>query len=266
MDYSHLQKAVKQTIKQPKLSDVILSQLEAMIIEGSLKPGQKLLPERELAKLFDVSRPSLREAIQKLEAKNLVVRRQGGGTYVCEDILSGLSDPLFKLLANDNEAQFDLLEFRLGIEGMSAYYAAMRGTETDFAEIERKHQAIGNAQLDSDQQENYHLEAEAVFDFYLAICSASHNAVILHLARSMSTLLIDNIEQNLTMLAKKPEIFAKITDYRTKLLEAILSGKPQRAWGASHQHLSLIEEVLLKLNREQSRMERSMRRLHSAEM
>jgi GntR family transcriptional regulator, transcriptional repressor for pyruvate dehydrogenase complex len=266
MEYPNLKKPLKQAIKQPKLADVILAQLEAMIIEGSLKPGQKLLPERELAKLFDVSRPSLREAIQKLEAKKLVVRRQGGGTYVCENILSGLADPLFNLLASNNEAQFDLLEFRLGIEGMSAYYAAMRGTKADFAEIERKHLAIGNAQLDSGQQENYRAEAQAVFDFYLAICSASHNAVILHLARSMSSLLIDNIEQNLTVLAKKPDIFAKITDYRNRLLAAILSGKPQRAWGASHQHLAFIEEILLKLNQEHSRMERSMRRLHRSEM
>ena len=63
-------------------------------------------------------------------------------------------------------------------------------------------------------------------------------------------------------MAKKPDVFAKITDYRTRLLEAIISGKPQRAWGASHQHLAFIEEVLLKLNEEHSRMERSMRRLH----
>ncbi len=43
------------------------------------------LPERELAKQFEVSRPSLREAIQKLEAKGLVIRKQGGGTFVCDN-------------------------------------------------------------------------------------------------------------------------------------------------------------------------------------
>jgi len=71
-----------QPLKQQKLSDIILAQLEAMIIEGSLQPGEKLLSERELAKQFEVSRPSLREAIQKLEAKGLVTRKQGGGTFV----------------------------------------------------------------------------------------------------------------------------------------------------------------------------------------
>lgn len=56
-------------IRQPKLSDVIEQQLEFLILEGTLRPGEKLPPERELAKQFDVSRPSLREAIQRLEAK-----------------------------------------------------------------------------------------------------------------------------------------------------------------------------------------------------
>lgn len=249
--------SIKQPVKQAKLSDVIQDQLELMILEGSLSPGQKLLPERELAKQFEVSRPSLREAIQKLEAKKLVVRKQGGGTFVSDKILSGLADPLFELMSQSNESQFDLLEFRHGIEGMSSYYAAMRGTTADFDEIQRKHDNIGNAQL----EQNLHLEAQAVFDFYLAICSASHNAVILHLARSMSSLLVDNIEQNLTVLAKRPDIFAQISDYRKKLLDAILSGKPQKAWGASHSHLAFIEEVLLKMTQENSRMERSMRRM-----
>ncbi len=244
-------------LKQQKLSDIILAQLENMIIEGSLQPGEKLLPERELAKQFEVSRPSLREAIQKLEVKGLVTRKQGGGTFVSKQIMKSFADPLFDLMANSSESQFDLLEFRHGIEGIASYYAAMRGTATDFEQIQTKHNDIGNSQL----EDNFHLEAQAVYEFYLAICAASHNVVILHTARSMAELLIDNIEQNLTVLAKRPDIFSKITDYRKNLLDAIVSGQPQKAWGASHRHLAFIEEVLLKLTQENSRMERSMRRM-----
>ncbi|MCJ8320910.1 MAG: pyruvate dehydrogenase complex transcriptional repressor PdhR [Colwellia sp.] len=250
-----------KSLKPKRLCDVILAQLEEMILEGSLKSGEKLLPERELALQFEVSRPSLREAIQKLEAKGLVTRKQGGGTFVSDNILAGLEDPLFDLMAKSNESQFDLLEFRHGIEGMSAYYAAMRGTETDFTEIQKQHDNIGNAQLEND----YQLEAQAIFDFYLAICSASHNTIILHLARSMSSLLIDNIEQNLKVLAKRPDIFTQMADYRKRLLDAIISGQPQKAWGASHRHLAFIEEVLLKTSQENSRMQRSMRRMQRSE-
>ncbi len=50
-----------QRIRQPKLSDVIEQELERLIVEGTLSPGQQLPPERELAKQFEVSRPSIRE-------------------------------------------------------------------------------------------------------------------------------------------------------------------------------------------------------------
>lgn len=248
---------LQQQLKPQKLSDIILLQLENMIIEGSLLPGEKLLPERELAKQFEVSRPSLREAVQKLEAKGLVTRKQGGGTFVTNTIMKSFSEPLFDLMATNTESQFDLLEFRHGIEGMASYYAAMRGTSADFEQIQAKHDHIGSCQL----EDNYRLEANAVYEFYLTICAASHNAVILHTARSMAALLIDNIEQNLTILAKRPDIFSKITDYRKNLLDAIISQQPKKAWGASHRHLAFIEEVLLKLTQENSRMERSMRRM-----
>ena len=67
--------------------------------------------------------------------------------------------------------------------------------------------------------------------------------------------------KNLTILSKRPDIFSKIMDYRKNLLEAIISQQPKKAWGASHRHLAFIEEVLLKLTQENSRMERSMRRM-----
>lgn len=97
-------------IRQPKLSDVIEQQLEFLILEGTLRPGEKLPPERELAKQFDVSRPSLREAIQRLEAKGLLLRRQGGGTFVQSSLWQSFSDPLVELLSDHPESQYDLLK------------------------------------------------------------------------------------------------------------------------------------------------------------
>lgn len=142
-------------IRQPKLSDVIEQQLEHLILEGTLRPGEKLLPERELAKQFDVSRPSIREAIQRLEAKKLLTRRQGGGTFVSENIWKSFSDPLLDLLSSHNETQLDLLEARHAMEGISAYFAALRGTDEDFAQIEA---CLGNIRT---AQESGDVEAEA---------------------------------------------------------------------------------------------------------
>src|SRR5690554_493701 len=90
-------------IQQRRLSDEIVEQLETMILEGVLQAGERLPAERKLAEQFGVSRPSLREAIQKLVAKGLLVSRQGGGNYVSKEVGATFSDPLLALLARSEE-------------------------------------------------------------------------------------------------------------------------------------------------------------------
>lgn len=243
-------------VRQPKLADAILQQLETMILEGSLLPGQKLPPERELAKKFEVSRPSLREAIQKLEAKGLVYRRQGGGTYVHNQLQSALADPLFQLISSKPETQFDLLEFRHALEGISAYYAALRGTEADFTQIKS-----GFELTKLTAQSTIADQVDALYDFYLAIAEASHNLVIVHLVQGMAVLIKKNIEQNIEILSAKADIMVSLDKHRDSLMAAILARDPESARLASHHHLSYIEECLLQLGQEENRLQRAMRRV-----
>ncbi|MCK7515241.1 MAG: GntR family transcriptional regulator [Desulfobacterales bacterium] len=118
-------------LQQRRLSDDIVERIETLILEGTPKPGEKLPAERALAEEFGVSRPSLREALQKLAVRGLLVSRQGGGTFISAEIGSSFRDPLLALLENNPEAQRDLLEFRHTLEGSCAYYAALRATEPD---------------------------------------------------------------------------------------------------------------------------------------
>ncbi len=244
-------------IRQPKLSDVIEQQLEFLILEGTLRPGEKLPPERELAKQFDVSRPSLREAIQRLEAKGLLLRRQGGGTFVQNNLWQSLSDPLVELLSTHPESQFDLLETRHALEGVAAYYAALRGTDEDLARISDCHQAIELAQQSGDLD----AESDAVLQYQLAVTEAAHNVVLLHLLRCMDPILAQNVRQNFESLYARSETLPKVSNHRSRIFEAIMARQPEQAREASHRHLAFIEEVLLDRSREQSRRERSLRRL-----
>ncbi|OZB16146.1 MAG: transcriptional regulator PdhR, partial [Marinobacter sp. 34-60-7] len=99
-------------IPHKRLADTIVEQLETMILEGTLHPGQKLPPERVLAEQFGVSRPSLREAIHRLASRGLLNSRQGGGTFVTATLGTSFSDPLIPLLEKRPEAHRDLLEYR----------------------------------------------------------------------------------------------------------------------------------------------------------
>lgn len=246
-------------VKQPKISDVIVQQLEAMILEGSLKPGQKLPPERELAKQFEVSRPSLREAVQKLAAKGLLHSRQGGGTYVSEDIGGSFSDPLLELFREHPEAQYDLLEFRHALEGVSAYYAALRSTQADKAAIVSCYEELQKFHDSKEIQK----EVYADVDFHLAIAASTHNMVLLHMMRALFKLLREHIWDNLKNIYPHSDYREKIHDQHKVLMDAILDGDPEKARQAAHHHLAYVEEALLEGERENTRLERALRRANA---
>ncbi|MCH1926151.1 pyruvate dehydrogenase complex transcriptional repressor PdhR [Shewanella sp. C32] len=243
-------------ISQPKISDVIMENLEQMILEGSLKPGQKLPPERELALQFEVSRPSLREAIQKLEAKGLLLRRQGGGTYVKEQLWKSMADPIMELMLSDPESQYDLLEFRHATEGMMAYFAALRGTDADMENLENMLEQV-------EQAHGVDAVATAIVNFYRAIAEASHNVAMLHLVLSLTSVLHKNVAQNLELLSRREEASSEANEHRRDLLAAIVRRDPEAAREASNEHLSYIEEVMLSVREEDSRLQRSLRRMKS---
>ena len=247
-----------QRIQSKKLSDVITEELESMIIDGRLLAGQKLPPERELAEKFAVSRPSLREAIQKLEAKGLVYRKQGGGTFVKRRLTSLVTDPLLDLISQRPETQFDLLEFRHALEGMSAYYAALRGQPEDYQKLQ---QALDELPANTAGEEDKSKEAEALGEFYLTMAQASHNLVLVHVMRSLLPMMQENIRCNLEMLELNADVGPEIARQRKDIVKAILARDPEQARQASNEHLAFIEDTLLNINRQDSRIQRALRRI-----
>ena len=247
-----------QPVRQPRIADVITERLESMIIEGSLAPGQRLPPERELSERFGVSRPSLREAIQKLSARGLLTSRQGGGTFVSEELKSGYSDPLLDMLSRHGEFHLDLLEFRDALEGISAYYAALRSTPADKKLLIRRYEELETSY--AEPSDDPYREAKADAAFHLAIAEAGHNVLLLHTIRGIFHLLEKSIVSNLAHLFEKPGAREQLKMQHRCLLDAILDGRAEDARSAAHEHLVFVEEGLLDLERAETRAQRALRR------
>lgn len=244
-------------LKPARLPELLAQQLQQLILEGGFKPGERLPSERELAQRFSVSRPSLRAAMQKLEEQGLLVRRQGGGSYVAEPVAEALAEPLANLLSGAYEVQFDLLEFRLGLEQIAAYYAALRGTDADFARLRDSVEALTGAGPHADLA----AEAAAVMVFIERMVEASHNLVLLQVILGLKGLLVTSIEHNLQLLYQKPQAVEQVRAHRRLVLEAIINRQAERAREAVLRHLAFIEDTMLVLDREQSRQNRALRRL-----
>lgn len=247
-------------VRQRRLSDDIVEQLESMILEGTLRVGERLPAERALAEQFGVSRPSLREAIQKLVAKGLLVSRQGGGNFVAESLGSTFSDPLILLLENKEDAQRDLLEFRHTLEGSCAFYAAKRATDIDRQRLTDAFAALQDCYKRSGKVTRAE-EGAADASFHLAIAEASHNAVLLHTIRGLFSLLKRNVVTNIGgMYAQREETREMLITQHQALYEAIMAGNSEEARTLSNQHIDYVQEVLSEVQLEARRMERAQRR------
>ena len=247
-------------LRQRRLADDIVAQLETMILEGTLKAGERLPAERVLAERFGVSRPSLREAIQKLAAKGLLISRHGGGTFVAESLGSTFSDPLLHLLENNSDAQRDLLEFRHTLEGSCAYYAALRATEVDQKRLTEAFSALQDCYAREGKVTRAE-EGAADAQFHLAIAEASHNAVLLHTIRGLFDLLKRNVVTNIGgMYALRDETRDMLMSQHRELYEAIMARRAVEARDVIHRHINYVQEVLAEGQQEAQRLARAQRR------
>ncbi|WP_438765283.1 FCD domain-containing protein [Kushneria sp. TE3] len=251
-------------VRQRRLADGIVEQLQSMILEGTLKAGERLPAERVLAEQFGVSRPSLREAIQRLVAKGLLSSRQGGGTYVTPSLGTTFSDPLLVLLEESPDAQRDLLEFRHTLEGACAFYAARRATEPDRERLrsafERLQHCYGHVDPVT-QVEKGGEEGAADADFHLAIAEASHNGVLLHTIRGLFDLLKRNVVTNIGgMYAQRIETRETLIGQHRELYEAIMAREAEQAREIAQRHIHYVQDVLSEVHAEAQRMARARRR------
>jgi GntR family transcriptional repressor for pyruvate dehydrogenase complex len=247
-------------VQPRRLSDDIVAKLEGMVLEGTLKAGERLPAERVLAEQFGVSRPSLREAMQKLAAKGLLISRQGGGNYIAESLGSTFSDPLLQLLENNPEAQRDLLEFRHTLEGSCAFYAAQRATEPDRQRLSEAFQALQDCYAQVGKVSRAE-EGAADARFHLAIAEASHNAVLLHTIRGLFDLLKRNVVTNIGgMYALRTETRDMLMSQHRALYQAIIEGRAEAARELSNRHIYYVQEVLAEVLLEAQRTARAQRR------
>ena len=117
-------------IHSGRLYEQIVAQIETRILNGELRPGDKLPSERELAEQFGVSQTAIREAMKALTQKGLVEIHPGRGTYVTDSTSQAIRhsiDLLVKIGSEDGIR--DLVEVREIIEPEIAGLAAFRASE-----------------------------------------------------------------------------------------------------------------------------------------
>jgi len=148
------------------LADAVFDRMQRAIKSGAYGPNERLPTEHALAAEFQVSRPVVRDALQRLRDQGLIYSRRGSGSFVRNH---GLREPLgFGQLENISDLQY-CYEFRLTIEPEAAAMAAMRRDEHALQELKSALDLLRDA-----TNRNAHRE-DADFMFHLGIAKASSN-------------------------------------------------------------------------------------------
>lgn len=242
-----------------RLADRIAVRLERLIVSQGLVPGDRLPAERPLAEALQVSRSSLREGIQRLASRGILVSRVGGGTFVADPAPKWSDDaifaPLESLVLGDPAYRFDVLEIRHALDGAAAWHAANRAAPADKDRLRASFDHM-IAMHGSDDPAD---EARADASFHLAIAEASHNLVLLQVTRALFDLMQANISQNLEKLYTLPRVFEPLSAQHRELLDAIVAGDAPRARDAAHVHIDFVQTSLKTIDEDEARKARSAR-------
>lgn len=226
-------------IKLRRISDQVLDQLRELVLRGELKPGQQIMPERELAAALNVSRTSVRDAISKMVVMGLLEQRQGQGTFV--RIPADQQNPLAVAMETQEASLFNLLEVRMGLECAAAAYAARRATDEDLRFLE-KSIADMRAEVASGR-----LGTEADVGFHMAVSFASKNPLQVYIMKNFYDYLFYSIRENLAQLYERPGNIQSILQQHQAIFEAIRSHDPHQAFEAMQRHIDFVLDFLADL-------------------
>lgn len=158
--------------EQRKVYQEILLEINNLIKEDGLKPGDRLPSERELAERLRVGRSSVREALRALELLGLITTRRGEGTFIQSYRQNKLIDIIGFFILKDFKTRRDLVEMRKILEIDAVRLACQRATDKHFAEMERI------IQMAEEKIARGEIPTEEDYLFHRAICRSSRNSVL----------------------------------------------------------------------------------------
>jgi GntR family transcriptional regulator, transcriptional repressor for pyruvate dehydrogenase complex len=172
-------------VRTGKVSNLVIEQIKSAIHAGTLKPGDRLPSERELAESFQASRISIREALKRLEASGLVAVKVGSGVFVAQVDSKPMSESLFSILRIQNGTIDDLTQARLIFEPSVARLAAEKVTAEDIVTLEENvHQAETAIRSNVSAYEKN-------IEFHSLIANATHNLTITLTMKTMLDVMKD---------------------------------------------------------------------------
>ncbi len=225
--------------KPRQLSDYVYENILEKLISGQLDQGVKLPTENELARLFRVSRPTVRQALSRLQADGLVVSRKGSGNYISR------RPSTYLLNLNPGEGAISQMlkshELRIALEGDAAALAAARRSPAELAkmkdalELQASSAAVSNLEV-----------SRADMIFHETIAEATRNSLFVDIIKSLNEAAKNSwvMWTKLSSVEYENVVSTVVAEHK-KVYDAIAGQDPDRARSAMRTHLSTAVDRML---------------------
>ncbi len=210
------------------LSDFVYHKLFSKIAAGEYRPLQKLPSEHEICKAYNVSRPIVRTALERLRKDGLVHSRQGSGSF----IRVGTSQPVVGFGPVGTIADIQrCYEFRIGCEGEAAFFAARRVNAEVIAEIKSAMLAFQR------EAKRFHYAEEVDFQFHYAIVKAANNRYYVQALDALKEQIAIGMKIGGTGLNGEDRAIERVIEEHDAVFRAIVERDARAAREAMRQHI-----------------------------
>ncbi|MBC7633553.1 MAG: FadR family transcriptional regulator [Flavobacterium sp.] len=219
-----------QPLSRPRLYEQVAGQITSWVAENGLKPGDRLLPERELAARLGVSRATVSQALVALEVIGVVAVRHGDGAILTD--VTGRQRVLEALREHAKRLP-DIIDARDALETKIAALAGERRTDEDMQDIDSALEVMdkdigsGGRGVEGDEL------------FHGAVTKAAHSSLLATMMGEISELILETRIESLSQPGRPRD---SLTAHRL-IAEAIRAGDPAAAAAAMHSHVEMVSDV-----------------------
>lgn len=215
-------------IKKVNVGKMVFDQMQELLIRGEWEPGEKLPSENELAEMFNVSRITIRQALQKLSVLGMIETRFGEGSFVKKADVGENMNALIPMAYLDRESNLQVFEFREIIDAEAAGLAAERATGERIAELEA---ILADMQKFYDEG-NAKLFGQKDLEFHFKLSQMTGNNLLIQTNVILRRILEISMEDVIDKMGCEPALF-----YHMKILEAIKEKDREKAMQLMREHI-----------------------------
>lgn len=215
-------------IKRVNVGEQVFQQLKQLLIDGEWAPGDKIPSENDLADKFGVSRITVRQALQKLNALGLLETRLGEGSFVKELDVGESMNALIPTMYLEEDTALQVFEFLEIIETECARLAAVRATEEDINDLKD----ILERMIRCKESLDLKGFGRADLDFHFKVSQITKNVMIIKTISILRDVLEHSMEEVIDKMGCENGVF-----YHKKILKAIEDHDEKLARETMREHI-----------------------------